>query len=221
MKKPLIGVLILSGITMSGLYGCATRGYVDEQIDTVMSAEVNNVRGDLRTELDSIRESIRTNEEDIQEVKDTVKKNQERIQYEMGLIEEALERARAGNKVSEGKLIYEMTMSDESVRFALDKSELSTDAMAALDVFASELIQENGNVYIEIQGHTDDIGPEKYNLELGQARADAVKRYLHTQHRIALNRINTISYGESKPLVGNDTPENRARNRRVMLLVME
>jgi outer membrane protein OmpA-like peptidoglycan-associated protein len=76
-------------------------------------------------------------------------------------------------------------------------------------------------VYFEIEGHTDSTGPEAYNEKLGLDRATAVRNYLHDQLGIALNRLEVISYGETKPVVDNKTREHRAQNRRVVINVLE
>jgi len=64
-------------------------------------------------------------------------------------------------------------------------------------------------------------GPAEYNQKLGEERAMAVRGYLHDQHGIALSRIQVISYGASKPVADNKTPQERARNRRVVIRVLE
>ncbi|MDM8517850.1 OmpA family protein [Desulfobacterales bacterium HSG16] len=140
---------------------------------------------------------------------------------ELSETQKALERAKTSGKVKTGKLLYEVTISDESVPFSYAESALSDNAMSSLDVFAGSLIADNKEVYIEIQGHTDDVGSKKYNEELGSARAEAVKKYLHINHSIPLTRMGTISYGETMPVEKNDSHDNRAKNRRVILLVME
>ena len=81
--------------------------------------------------------------------------------------------------------------------------------------------ERNEEVFIEIQGHTDSIGSEKYNLRLGEARAESVRRYLNSQHGLPLHRLSVISYGESAPLTDNETREDRAQNRRVALVVLK
>jgi outer membrane protein OmpA-like peptidoglycan-associated protein len=78
-----------------------------------------------------------------------------------------------------------------------------------------------GDAYIEIQGHTDNIGSESYNLKLGHNRADAAMRYLNMEQGIPMFRMNVVSYGEYKPIADNSTREGRAQNRRVTLVVME
>ena len=61
------------------------------------------------------------------------------------------------------------------------------------------------NVFIEIEGHTDNVGSKEGNYELGLERAEAVKRYLYMQHQIPLHKISVISYGEEKPVAPNNT----------------
>jgi outer membrane protein OmpA-like peptidoglycan-associated protein len=90
---------------------------------------------------------------------------------------------------------------------------------ARLDSFVDKLKTENKNVYVEVQGHTDITGPKDYNYQLGERRAEAVRRYLN-QHGVALNRIGTISYGPDAPAAPNDSREGRQANRRVVLIVL-
>lgn len=132
---------------------------------------------------------------------------------------EALDRATAAGKLAEGKFLYTMVLSDDSVKFALNKWELSPDAQTALSAFADRLKNDNKNVYIEVQGHTDSTGTSEYNESLGKDRAEAVRRYL-SRAGVALNRISSISYGEEAPVAPNDSREGRAANRRVVLVVL-
>lgn len=132
---------------------------------------------------------------------------------------DALERATAAGKLAEGKFLYTMVLSDDSVKFALNKWELSPEAQTALTAFAERLKTDNKNVYIEVQGHTDSTGPSEYNDRLGKERAEAVRKYLN-RAGVALNRLSSISYGEDAPVAPNNTREGRAANRRVVLVVL-
>ena len=76
------------------------------------------------------------------------------------------------------------------------------------------------NVFIEIEGHTDNVGDTAINERLGLERAEAVKRYLYEQHQVPLHKINVISYGEGKPVAPNNTRDGRAQNRRVVVKVL-
>jgi outer membrane protein OmpA-like peptidoglycan-associated protein len=75
-------------------------------------------------------------------------------------------------------------------------------------------------VYIEIEGHTDNVGPKEVNNKIGLDRAEAVKRYLYEQHQIPLFKMNVISYGQEKPVAPNNTKDGRAQNRRVVIRIL-
>ena len=136
-----------------------------------------------------------------------------------GTAGEALTRANAAHKLAEGKFLFEMVLSDDSVKFPTNADQLSPEAEQRLAELAQRLKAENRNVYLEIQGHTDARGDERYNRQLGEQRAEAVRRSL-SQQGIALNRMATISYGEAAPVAPNDTADGRAQNRRVAIIVL-
>lgn len=209
MKRSFFAVVVVLGIFFSAITGCASRQYVKDQI-----AAIDN-------EIGEVRKKVEANQTTIASLKKSVNKQNHQIQKHSKTVREAMLRAEEARKLAEGKLLYEATISGDSVHFAFDRSSLSDEAMECLDVFAGIVKGENQNVYIEIQGHTDNIGPEEYNLKLGQARAEGAMRYLYTEHGIPLHRMNAFSYGESKPIADNNTLSNRAQNRRVTIVVME
>jgi len=131
-----------------------------------------------------------------------------------------LQRAQEAGKLAQGKFLYETVLTDDKVKFGFDTSELSPEAKAALDDFAQKVKNENKNVYIEIQGHTDNVGGKDYNEKLGLSRAEAVRQYLNKEHKFPLHRINVISYGPTEPIADNKTREGRSQNRRVALVVL-
>ena len=136
-----------------------------------------------------------------------------------GAAGEALARANAAHKLAEGKFLYTVVLSDDSVKFPVDADQLSPEAEQRLAELVQRLRAENRNVYLEIQGHTDATGDADYNERLGLARAEAVRRNL-SRGGIALNRMATISYGEDDPVADNGTAEGRAQNRRVAIVVL-
>lgn len=136
-----------------------------------------------------------------------------------GTAKDALDRAIAAGKLAEGKFLFSEVLSDDSMKFGLNKADLSPEVTARLDAFIEKLKSENKNVYVEVQGHTDITGPKDYNYQLGERRAEAVRRYLN-QHGVALNRIGTISYGPDAPVADNESREGRQANRRVVLIVL-
>ena len=143
----------------------------------------------------------------------------QRVAQVEGTAGEALQRATAARKLAEGKFLYQVVLSDDSVKFPTDAAALSPEAEQRLAQFAQRLQSENRNVYLEIQGYTDSTGTPQHNDELGQQRAEAVRRFLNRQG-VALNRMATISYGQEQPVASNDTPEGRSQNRRVTIVVL-
>jgi outer membrane protein OmpA-like peptidoglycan-associated protein len=72
---------------------------------------------------------------------------------------------------------------------------------------------------IEIQGHTDEIASEQYNQMLSEKRAEATRDYFASMG-IAPSRISTRGFGETRPIASNDTPEERAMNRRIEIRIL-
>lgn len=103
----------------------------------------------------------------------------------------------------------------EGVNFDYDKSTLRPEDIAIIDQNAAGL-KEWGDVDVEVTGHTDSRGSDKYNMGLSLRRAEAVRDYLITKG-ISADRLTAKGYGESEPLESNDTDEGRFKNRRVEL----
>jgi outer membrane protein OmpA-like peptidoglycan-associated protein len=118
------------------------------------------------------------------------------------------------------RLIYEVTLSEDQGNFKFGSSELPDEAKARLDDVVNKLKADPQNVFIEIEGHTDNVGSAVGNERLGMERAETVKRYLYEQHQIPLHKMNVISFGEEKPVAPNNTRDGRAMNRRVVLKVL-
>jgi outer membrane protein OmpA-like peptidoglycan-associated protein len=132
---------------------------------------------------------------------------------------------RLTNRVNEvaaqaNQLIYEVTLSEDQGNFTFGGANLPDEARARLDQMIGQLKADPQGIYIEIEGHTDNVGDEAYNERLGLERAEAVKRYLYEQHQVPLHKINTISYGESRPVAPNNTRAGRAQNRRVVVRIL-
>ena len=180
-------------LSVAGLGGCATKGFVREQAAVVGSR------------VDTVNSRVDTTDTHLIAVEGTAK--------------DALDRAIAAGKLAEGKFLYSEVLSDDSMKFSLAKADLSPEAQARLDSLADKLKSENRNVYVEVQGHTDATGAKDLNYRLGEQRAETVRRYLN-QHGVPLNRISTISYGPDAPVAPNKDKVGRQANRRVVLIVL-
>lgn len=102
------------------------------------------------------------------------------------------------------------------VTFDNDQAVLRPDATAVLDR-AVLVLQQWGDVKVEVAGHADSRSTDEYNMGLSQRRAEAVRDYLVAKG-IAADRLSAQGYGESRPIASNETEEGRAQNRRVELV---
>ncbi len=104
---------------------------------------------------------------------------------------------------------------DLKVEFDFDKANIKSQYYPELLKFG-EFVRKHPHHTINLEGHTDGIGSEKYNLKLGQRRADAVRAFLLKHFSdIDSSRLTAISYGKTKPVASNKTKEGRQENRRV------
>jgi peptidoglycan-associated lipoprotein len=198
---PLMGpVMAILAAAVVGLGGCATKGFVREEVGGV-DGKVNATQA----QVDVQQGRLQGHDARLGDLDKTTR--------------EALARAEAAGKLAEGKFLYSMVLSDDSLKFPVDGSELSAEAKTRLADFVQKLKSDNKNVYLEIQGHTDSAGQPAFNQRLGVSRAEAVRLYLN-QQGVALNRMATISYGASAPVARNTTRAGKAQNRRVVVIVL-
>jgi peptidoglycan-associated lipoprotein len=180
-----VTTIILLSSTIAMTSGCATKGYVDQNIAAVAARQNAQLR-EQQQMLDELTVTSR----------------------------DALERATDAGVLAEGRFIRTVVLTDDGVTFGSGDTELTEAGQQRLMQMANQLKTDNNNVYLEIQGHTDATGSEDLNYEIGLKRAEAVRRYLYSQD-VALDRMATISYGEEEPVADNSTPAGRASNRRV------
>jgi outer membrane protein OmpA-like peptidoglycan-associated protein len=106
---------------------------------------------------------------------------------------------------------------NSNVLFGFDKADLQADAQPTLDKLV-EVLNKYPDTDIELQGHTDDTGSEKYNQQLSERRAKAVDDYL-TRKGIPAKRVKIKGFGETIPKYENTSESGRAQNRRVEFLI--
>ena len=99
--------------------------------------------------------------------------------------------------------------------FDFDQSDLKPEAREAL-VYHANRLKANPNMSVRLEGHADERGTREYNLALGERRAQSVERYLQVQG-VSARQMETISYGEERPVASGTTEAAYARNRRVEL----
>ena len=106
-----------------------------------------------------------------------------------------------------------------NVFFDFDKWDLRAESHLELNRVV-KLLEENPAIEIEMSAHTDSYGSDEYNFKLSDNRARSVMEYIIAKG-ISPSRIMSQGYGETKPVVLNDTPENRQLNRRVEFTILK
>ncbi len=122
-----------------------------------------------------------------------------------------------GYKVDKNGCFISATL---KINFEFNSTEIDPKYYPEIEKFA-KFLKLNPNVKVEIQGHTDSVGSDKYNLILSQKRAEAVRNLLIKKYGINPNRLTAKGYGESKPVASNLTEEGRAKNRRVEAVIIK
>ena len=228
MRKSLIAASLLS-LTVALAPACATKKYVRTEVGGVNS-KVDTLSGTV----EQTQGRIQQDEAKIGQVDQKAEaagKSAEAAQSTATAAQTAARQAAAradqvntelsANIAAGRKLVYEVTLSEDQGNFKFAKTDLPDEAKMRIDQVIGQLKGQQGkDVYIEVEGHTDNVGGKDMNYELGLERAEAVKKYLYTQHQIPLHKINVISYGEEKPVSPNNTRDGRAQNRRVVIRVL-
>ena len=207
MKKAILLAAVLA------FAGCAKKSYVAREV-----GEVNKKVDAVSAEVEKTQQRVQQNEAQIDSVD---KSAQAGIGEAKGSATAAMSKAQDAERAAKGKLIYTVTLSNDKVRFPVNKAEISDEAKSMIDEAVEPLVKSNRGVYFEIEGHTDSTGDAAYNFKLGEERALAVRDYMAKTYQVALNRLSVISYGDEKPVTDNKTREDRAQNRRVVIRVLE
>jgi peptidoglycan-associated lipoprotein len=188
----LLGVLVLSGLLV---WGCASTSFVKKR--------TQEIEDKLKTETEQLNQKISAVDAKADEAKKTA--------------DEAWQKAEEAAK-SRGYVDYKVA-GERDVNFDFDKYDLTKIAKDILDEVGN-MMQQKPGLILEIEGHTDNVGPDAYNVILGNKRAESVRRYLADKFGINIYRMFFISHGESKPKALNDTKTGRATNRRATLFIL-
>jgi outer membrane protein OmpA-like peptidoglycan-associated protein len=228
MLKKLFVVVPLATIALGTSTACATKNFVRTSV-----GQVNDKADALSRSLEETQERTRRNEARIGEVDQRAGQAGQAAQAAQGAADKANQAAAmaatsatAANAKAEEvekaakRLVFEVVLSEDQGNFDFGKKDLPETAKARLDQMITDLKADPKGAYFEIEGYTDSIGPTEVNEKLGLERAEAVKRYLYTQHKIPLHKMNAISYGEENPAADNKTKAGRAQNRRVVIKVL-
>jgi outer membrane protein OmpA-like peptidoglycan-associated protein len=217
MRKVLLTIGVVAFVT-TGAGACVTKKFVRTTV-----GEVNDKVTTLSKSVEENQERTRQNEQKIGEVDQCVGQVDQRVTQVSDESRAGIEKVNARTdeiERSTKRLVYEVVISEDEGNFKFAKTDLPDEAKSELDTLVEKLKADPQGAFIEIEGHTDNVGPTEVNKRIGLERAEAVMRYLYEQHQVPLHKMNVISYGEEKPIAPNNTRAGRAQNRRVVIKVL-
>jgi peptidoglycan-associated lipoprotein len=224
MKRFVLAIPVLA-LALGGTTACATKKFVRTEV-----GQVNDKVDTLTKSVEENQERTRANEQKIGEVDQKLtaavgQADQKAVQAGQRA-DEAKTAAAAVNTRADAieraskRLVYEVVLSEDKGGFKFNAATVPDAAMGEIDQLVQQLKANPNGAFIEIEGHTDNVGGKDINYKVGLERAEAVKRYLYETHQVPLHKINVISYGEEKPIAPNKTRDGRAQNRRVVIKVL-
>jgi peptidoglycan-associated lipoprotein len=215
-----ISAVAISAVALGGS-ACATKKMVKQRV-----GEVDSKVDTLSKSVEENQERTRTNEGRIGEVDQKAQAANARATAAGSRADEAYGAANKVNaradaiEAASKRLVFEVVMSEDKGGFKFGQSKIPAEMQAQIDQIVTQLKANPNGGYIEIEGHTDNVGNKVTNQKIGLDRAEAVKRYLYENQQIPLHKMNVISYGEEKPIAPNKTRDGRAQNRRVVIKVL-
>jgi outer membrane protein OmpA-like peptidoglycan-associated protein len=219
--RRIVNVLAVGFIVVGTTTACATKKFVRTEVEAV-GTRVET----LSQSLESTQEATRQNSAQIKQVDakaDQVgiwaKEAQTSASTANSAAAAAAARAEAVDVASK-RLVYEVVISEDQGNFKFGSAELPETVQQRIDQMVAELKANPKGNFVEIEGHTDASGDKMVNQRIGEARAEAVKRYLYEAHQVPLHKMNVISWGEDKPVSPNNTRDGRAQNRRVVIRIL-
>jgi outer membrane protein OmpA-like peptidoglycan-associated protein len=215
----------IAGLAIGGSTACATKKFVRTSV-----SQVNDKVDTLGKSVEQTQEETRKNGQRINEVEQKAHQEAQAANDAASQANQAAQQAnQAASKADEhaasiekknARLVYETVLTDNEGDFKFGKTTLPDAAKQKLDDMVAKLKQDPKDVWFEIEGYTDNVGPKAVNQKIGLERAQAVEQYLYDKYQIPLHKMSVISFGEEKPIAPNKTRAGRAQNRRVVVKVL-
>src|SRR5215467_2445006 len=207
-----LSTITLVGLVAVGLPACATKKFVRQGV------------GEVNKKVDALGQSVEETQERTKRNEGAISDVDRKAQAAQGSADQARQAANAagtaaGARANEvgvktdaldkasKRIVYEVVISEDEGQFKFGKTDLPDEAKAKIDEMINKLKADPNGAFIEIEGHTDNVGGKEINEKIGMERAEVVKRYLFEQHQIPLHKMNVISYGSEKPVASNKTKE--------------
>lgn len=198
------------------------KGFEDTQKNILIAIEnLKNENKELKEELAHLQEVKEKLESQIEELQSTQEKVQKKLKEKEELEQKIAKLSQLFTK-DEALILREgdkVILRLYGISFPSGKAYIAPEYFPLLSKI-QKAIRELPVKNIIVEGHTDAIGNDSYNLNLSQNRAEAVKTYLIANMGLEPEHIQAIGYGKARPIAPNDTPENRAKNRRIDIVLI-
>jgi peptidoglycan-associated lipoprotein len=204
----IILVMLLAGVFLAA--SCAKKEMVQTQPVEAIQAEAPMV-----------------SDRSAEQAEQSKRPQEDRLRTEAPMVSDrSAEQAEQARRLQEDRLRAEAAAREaartvfvnENIHFAYDSSVLSDQAQQMLNGKA-DYLRTNPGVTVTVEGHCDERGTDTYNTVLGERRAESVKNFLVNNLGISANRLNTISYGEKRPIAMGHTEDSWAKNRRAQFVI--
>lgn len=231
MRPQRLTVLLIGGVTLLS-FGCATKGYVREQLGPTQTRlaetgqRVDGHEAKLREHAAQIEAGTKRADgldTRLGETSQVASRASSQAEEASGLARDAKKSAESTAEAVrdlDTRMASRWTnrnrftaLDTRSIFFESGRAVLNDGGMTSL-IEVVKVLKEDPNAIIELTGHTDAVGAERANIQLSRDRVDAVARYL-VQQGVELRRIHTVGLGKAVPVADNNTREGRAKNRRV------
>ncbi|HEY3886209.1 MAG TPA: OmpA family protein [Vicinamibacterales bacterium] len=219
--RRIVMALAVTALAVGGSSACATKKMVRQRV-----GEVNDKVDTLSKSVEENQQRTSANETKIGQVDQEAQAADQKAQAAGQKADDAsagVDKVNARADAIEAaskRLIYEVVLSEDEGNFKFGQAKLPQEAEDKLDQLVAQLKANPNGAYIEIEGHTDNVGAKDINYRIGLERAEAVRRYLYEHDQVPLHKMNVISYGEDNPVAPNKTKSGRAQNRRVVIKVL-
>ena len=244
IRHSAIGMVVCSIVALSS--GCiASRKYVRSEVRTSageLNAKIEKTDGDLKEMSDRVGNlEARTNEQGrrLDSLNSDLQRTNTELQQTNGDLQKTSERTTQARTAADnaqsvadqahGRVVtledkfqnrnQYTVVAEKFVTFQFASANLDRAYTSMLDE-VTQMVGQNPDALIVLEGRTDSVGSGAYNIELGERRAEAVKRYLVVEKSLPMYRIHQTSFGAAKPIADNTSRQGREKNRVVAVSVL-
>jgi OOP family OmpA-OmpF porin len=222
-------LVAVSLVALLMVSGCATKKFVREEItasETKTNQKIDQESAKLSGQINELSALNKQLSSRIEQVSDRASAADAKAEEAKGIGMDAKKEAETANAgVVDLRAKFDnrnnyAVVDTKTVYFDFNKANLTAESTATLDEVA-RMVAGNKNAVLTLEGYTDSIGTDQYNIMLSEKRVKSVIRYMVGEKNFDLNRMYIIGLGESNPAADNKTVAGRKQNRRVTIKILE